>query len=463
MKKIISFVLVLIICFTLFAACGNKATDNEEETLRIYNWEDYMEMEVLDDFKAYYDAKYNTDLKIKYETFDTNETMLTKIEKAHESYDLACPSEYIIERMVQKDLVIPLDNSIVAEIYNKNVPNYIRDKYSRVIGNTEDTLYSIGYMWGTLGILYNKNEIPQNELEEKGWGILWDTKYSGKIFMKDSIRDTVAVANLYTHEKEYNSLKQQYLNNELSEKEYSTKIESLFNDTSDETCQLVEKALKEQKKSCDIMYDVDNDKNAMVNGTSYLDVAWSGDAVWAIIEAEEANNDVHLGYYIPSSGTNVWFDGWVIPKYAKNTRAANEFIAFSLDPQESIKIMDYIGYTSVVGTPEILEYSKEMAFEEDQNANISYFFEGADSVTLNSTMYPNYETIISASIMRDYGKDSAKMSELWMRVKGNSVSPIIIVLIASILIALIVIAIYRIIIKRKKTQKQQHKRNTYTP
>ncbi|MBR2160181.1 MAG: extracellular solute-binding protein, partial [Clostridia bacterium] len=331
MKKLIALLLaVLIVLPTAFLFTG--CDDNRENVLRIYNWEDYIDPQVLDDFVDYYYDKYGVLLEIQYETFDTNETMYTKIEKAHEDYDLCCPSEYMIEKMKKQGLILKMDQNIVGQAYNQNVPNYIKEQFAIVSGNTETDIYSVGYMWGTLGIIYNEDKVAIEDLENQGWGILWNEKYAGKIFMKDSIRDSYAVGNMYVYQDEYLSLRKQYENGVLSKEEYSAKLLELFNRTDEETVAKVEEALRYQKEVVDAMYDVDNDKNAMVNGTAYLDVAWSGDAAWAVQESIDTDNGVNLNFFIPYEGTNVWFDGWVIPKYAKNVKAANEFVAYLLRP-----------------------------------------------------------------------------------------------------------------------------------
>lgn len=462
MKRIIAIILSLILILSCFAGCQNKE-EKRNQTLRIYNWEDYIEPTVLDDFIAYYFDKYGIQLEIIYETFDTNETMLTKVEKAHEDYDLVCPSDYIIEKMVNNDLVLPMDMDIVGKAYEKAVSPYFREQYAAASGNNETTLYSIGYMWGTMGMIYNKEHVDIADLEEQGWGILWNEKYKGKIFMKDSIRDSLCVANIYVYEEEYKALKEKFDSGEISHKEYTASIQALFNRTDPETIQLIEDALIEQKYIVDAMYDVDNDKNAMVNGSAYLDVAWSGDATWAQIEALEADNGVELGYYIPTYASNIWFDGWIIPKYAKNIQAANEFAAFLLRPDIAIRIMDYIGYPSVVSSPETLEYAESMAFDDDENADVSYFFDGATDVRVNSTMFPPIEIVDSCAVMNDYKDATADMSAMWARVKGNYLTPLTITVLIVFGVAVLSLVIFNALKHRKKKVLTTHKKNSYRP
>lgn len=448
MKKIVVILICLILVLSLFSGCGKQ---NRENILRIYNCEDYIDPDVLDAFVHYYNEKYNAHISIQYETYDTNETMYTKIEKAHEDYDLCCPSEYTIEKMIRNGLVQKLDSTIVADTYKERVPKYIRDKFAELTGNTDTELYSIGYMWGTLGIIYNVDKVDIADLENQGWGILWNEKYDGKIFMKDSIRDSYAVGNLYVYQQQYLDLLDKYNNGQLSLEEYSNNVQELFNRTDLDTVDLIEDALKEQKNIVDAMYDVDNDKNAMVNGSAYLDVAWSGDAKWAIIEAEEAENGVTLDYFIPKEGTNVWFDGWVIPKYAKNTHAANEFISFLLRPEITIKIMDYTGYTSVVSSNEVFEYAGEQAFDGDFEQNISYFFdnEDANSVVVTQSMYPDINLAYSGAIMKDFGDATIDINNMWARVKGNTLTPLVYI-VDSLVVLVLGYMIYRKIRKIKK-------------
>lgn len=451
LAKIIAVLLCLVLILSLFSGCK----EDRSTVLRIYNWEDYIDPDLLDEFVDYYYDKYGVTLTISYETFDTNETMYTKIEKAHEDYDLCAPSEYMIEKMKNQGLIQKMDETIVGSVYNQNVPEYIRKQFAIVTGNTDTDIYAVGYMWGTLGIIYNKDAVPLEELEEKGWGILWDEKYAGKIFMKDSIRDSYAVGNLYVFRDTYFDLRDKYDAGELSLEEYQSHVLELFNRTDEETVALIEEALITQKDTVDAMYDVDNDKNAMVNGTAYLDVAWSGDARWAIIESNEADNGVNLGYFIPREGTNVWFDGWVIPKYAKNVLAANEFAAFLMRPENAIRIMDYIGYPSCVGGEEVYEYAKEQAFEDDtEELDISYFFEGADPAIVTDTMYPDLSQIISAAAMQDFGSSNDIINDMWARVKGNTLTPMIIIVDSLVAVALIYLVVRKIVLAVKKKSKK---------
>ncbi len=465
MKKIIILVLILCLTLSMFAGCGSQ---DRSTVLKVYNWADYIDEYLISEFEEYYFEKYGIELTVQYSTYDTNEIMYNKIAQAKEDYDVVCPSEYMIERMLNAGLLLPIDNDIITGVYQENVPEFIRENLAEMAERSGNT-YAAGYMWGTIGIMYNTNEVSLEELEAEGWGILWNEKYTNKIFMKDSIRDTFAVGNLYAFEDEYKALLASFEAGEITEDEYSDAFSAIFNDTSAEAIAAVEKVLSEQKTSVQAMYDVDYDKDAMVNGTAYLDVAWSGDAMWAIWEAEEANSGVELGYYIPESGTNLWFDGWAIPAYAGNVQAANEWIAFMLSEEAAIANMDYIGYTSVVAgtTGDVLEYVQEYAFDDDEAINAEYFFgEDAASVTLNSTMYPSQSIILSAGVMRDFGDADDAVTEMWTRIKGNDISWTVIIVIGVVVIAGIVILVLKFKKKSKKKAKaksKSKKSSGYTP
>ena len=197
MKRIIN-ILILLCCIASLSSCGNS-TEERSRVLKIYNWADYIDEDVLAEFPDWYKQQTGEDLRIIYQVFDINEIMLTKIERGHEDFDVVCPSEYIIERMLRKDLLLPIDRNFGhTPDYIPNVSPYIRhelNKTSQPERQTED--YAVPYMWGTAGILFNKKFITA---EEAGtWDILWDSKNRGKILMKDSYRDAYGTAIIYAH------------------------------------------------------------------------------------------------------------------------------------------------------------------------------------------------------------------------------------------------------------------------
>lgn len=283
MKRIIN-ILILLCCIASLSSCGNS-TEERSRVLKIYNWADYIDEDVLAEFPDWYKQQTGEDLRIIYQVFDINEIMLTKIERGHEDFDVVCPSEYIIERMLRKDLLLPIDRNFGhTPDYIPNVSPYIRhelNKTSQPERQTED--YAVPYMWGTAGILFNKKFITA---EEAGtWDILWDSKNRGKILMKDSYRDAYGTAIIYAHAREL--------------ADSTVTVEQLMNDNSPQAIALAEQRLKEMKPNI-AGWEADFGKEMMTKNKAWINFTWSGDAVWAIEEAKtDTTLDVHsdLSYF----------------------------------------------------------------------------------------------------------------------------------------------------------------------
>ena len=378
---------------------------NEPRTqvLKIYNWADYIGDGVLEDFQAYYKEQTGEDIRIVYQTFDINEIMLTKIEKGHEDFDVVCPSEYIIERMLKKDLLLPIDTVFAhSPNYMNNVSPYIREQIDKlsVKPDEKESRYAVCYMWGTAGILYNKAHVPDSDA--MSWGCLWDKKYAGKILMKDSYRDAYGTAVIYAHADDLAKGK--------------IKVEDLMNDFSPQTMELAEKYLKALKPNI-AGWEADFGKEMMTKNKAYLNMTWSGDAIWAIDEASLVG--VELDYTVPIEGSNIWYDGWVIPKYSRNPKAAAYFINFMCRPDIALRNMDFCGYVSSVATPEILEAKVDTTLEH--YSDLSYFFgPGADSIQIDKIQYPDRTVVERCAMIRDFGDTTKEVLDIWSRVKGDN-------------------------------------------
>ena len=266
MKRIIN-ILILLCCIASLSSCGNS-TEERSRVLKIYNWADYIDEDVLAEFPDWYKQQTGEDLRIIYQVFDINEIMLTKIERGHEDFDVVCPSEYIIERMLRKDLLLPIDRNFGhTPDYIPNVSPYIRhelNKTSQPERQTED--YAVPYMWGTAGILFNKKFITAEEADT--WDILWDSKNRGKILMKDSYRDAYGTAIIYAHAREL--------------ADSTVTVEQLMNDNSPQAIALAEQRLKEMKPNI-AGWEADFGKEMMTKNKAWINFTWSGDAVWGII------------------------------------------------------------------------------------------------------------------------------------------------------------------------------------
>lgn len=437
MNRLIKIVCVLAACLGMLSSCAR--TDKERsKILKIYNWADYIDEGILDEFPVWYKEQTGEDIRIIYQVFDINEIMLTKIERGHEDFDLICPSEYIIERMLKKKLLLPIDRNFgKTPDYLDNISPYIRGQLNKLSQpGMETTDYVVPYMWGTAGLLYNKQFVTQDEVMT--WDCLWNPKYRNKILMKDSYRDAYGTAIIYAHAKEL--------------ADGTVTVEQLMNDNSPEAIAIAEDYLKRMKPNI-AGWEADFGKEMMTKNKAWLNLTWSGDAVWAIEEAEAVG--VELGYEVPLEGSNIWYDGWAIPKYARNVKAASYFLDYLCRPDIALRNMDANGYVSAVATPEILEAKIDTTIEE--YSNLSYFFgPGNDSIRIDRVQYPDRKVVERCAMIRDFGDETELVLEMWSRVKGDNLNTGIVLLIFAVFGLLFVWVVYRRI--RDYKQKQRHRR-----
>lgn len=430
MKKI----LYIIAAILLLTGCS----EDREHILKVYNWADYIDEELIDEFEVWYEEQTGEPVEIIYQTFDINETMLSKIELGHEDYDVVCPSDYIIERMLANDLLLPLERDFgETPDYIGNVAPYIVEKFNQIEGNGKNANdYSVGYMWGTVGLIYNPKYISDSEV--KDWDVLKNPAYAGKVLMKDAFRD-VYTALLIALNKEAI---------DAGEKD----IRTLPFDTSEESIKLVEDYLNSFKESV-CGWEADFGKEQMTKELAWINLSWSGDAQWAIDEAEDIG--MELRYAIPQTGSAVWFDGWVIPKYAKNIKAARYFINFMCKPENALRNMDMTGYVSAIGGDEILQSMTDP--EEFDPIDVSYFFgPQADSVCINQVMYPEKNIIERCAMMHDRGTE--ELLKMWSRVKGDSASAWTYILICLVFAGLIAAVIMKYTKKRYRRRRYAMRR-----
>lgn len=437
MNRLIKIVCVLAACLGMLSSCAR--TDKERsKILKIYNWADYIDEGILDEFPVWYKEQTGEDIRIIYQVFDINEIMLTKIERGHEDFDLICPSEYIIERMLKKKLLLPIDRNFgKTPDYLDNISPYIREQLNKLSQpGMETTDYVVPYMWGTAGLLYNKKFVTQDEVMT--WDCLWNPRYKNKILMKDSYRDAYGTAIIYAHAKEL--------------ADGTVTVEQLMNDNSPEAIAIAEDYLKRMKPNI-AGWEADFGKEMMTKNKAWLNLTWSGDAVWAIEEAEAVG--VELGYEVPREGSNIWYDGWAIPKYARNVKAASYFLDYLCRPDIALRNMDANGYVSAVATPEILEAKIDTTIEE--YSNLSYFFgPGNDSIRIDRVQYPDRKVVERCAMIRDFGDETELVLEMWSRVKGDNLNTGIVLLIFAVFGLLFVWVVYRRI--RDYKQKQRHRR-----
>lgn len=298
MKKIICSALICCIFLSaLLTGCGSSGGENGE--VIVYNWGEYIDPETIAMFEE------ETGIKVVYDEFETNEIMYPKVEAGATAYDIICPSDYMIQKMI--------DNDLLSEINFDNIPN-IKNIGSQYFEQSREfdpeNKYSVPYCFGTVGILYNKTMVEE---PIESWSVLWDETYADNILMQDSVRDAFMV-----------SLKLNgYSMNTLNEKELETAKNTLI-----------------EQKPLVQAYVIDQVRDKMIGGEAALGVIYSGEAIYT----QRENAD--LAYVIPKEGTNVWIDSWVIPKNAPNKENAEAFINFMCREDIALMNFEYITYST---------------------------------------------------------------------------------------------------------------------
>ena len=459
--------ILYIIVAAAFAFVSCNSDEQRLQILKVYNWGDYIDEELIPEFEEWYFEQTGEQVEIIYQTFDINEVMLAKIENGEADFDVVCPSEYIIERMLRNELLLPiLTPEFVEEIDSKGinyfdcVSPYIKEQFGLLEApeGIDPNDYSVGYMWGTTGILYNKNYV--SEEEASSWALMFDERLKDKIFVKDAFRDVYSPMLIYA--KTLNARAEGLLaEDEILDIDT---IHELMYDSSDDSIALVESYLKRMKELV-AGWEADFGKEMMTQEKAWINLMWSGDAVWAIDEASSV--DVELGYTVPKEGSVVWFDGWVIPKYARNLRAARYFIDYMCLPENAIRNMDATGYVSVVATQEVFDALEDLCYAEPEISDLSYLFvdregnpiEGSESVMADPVLYPDRSVIARCGVMHDSGERTDKMLEMWSRVKGDNLSVGMLVGIIVFFSVLLVWGVWRKVDAYRKKQRLKKRRH----
>lgn len=350
-KKLIALISATILSTSLLVGCGGNSKAGENGTINVFNVGDYIDEDLIKKFQD------ETGIKVNYDVYDTNETMYEKVKNNPGQYDIVVPSDYMIERMSKEGLL--------EEINLENIPNYsnIDDTY-KGLPYDPDNKYSVPYMWGTIGIIYDADKVDG---EITSWNDLWDTKYKDQVFMFDSLRDTMAIG----------LKKLGYSMNSTDPKE--------LNEAKDE--------LIKQIKTMNTVLVGDEGKQQVISGEKYIDTVWSGDAMYIMAQAPDTN----FKYVIPKEGSNKWFDGLCIPKGAPNKEGAEKFINFLNDPENAKQNVDYIGYS----TPNKAAY--ELLDNEIKN---------------NPAAYPDKSILDNCEVFIDLGENVKLYGDAWTKIKA---------------------------------------------
>lgn len=349
-KKLTALILLLVMLILPLGGCSLIGDLSSGEVLYVYNCGDYIDEDILAQFEA------DTGITVVYDTYETNEIMYQTIKGGGAKYDLIFPSDYMIQKMIEEDML--------EKINYENIPNIsnIGEQF-RGLPYDPTNEYSVPYMWGTVGIIYNKNMVND---PVDSWNILWDPKYKDDVFMLDSIRDTLAVSQ--------------------------KRLGYSLNTTNVDELNKVKNDLIEQRKLTKPKYVVDEVKDRMVDEEAALAVVWSGDAMTMIDRNE------NLEYAIPEEGTNKWFDAMAIPKGAEHKDLAEQFINYLLEPDIAKQNVDYIGYS----TPNTAAY--ELLDDEVRD---------------NEGAYPSEELLEKCEVFINLApKDLQVYDEIWTDIKN---------------------------------------------
>ena len=337
-KLLISAISILVICLGLLYSRNfiNSSNSGDKQTLTIFNWGEYIDPDLIKKFEE------ETGISVVYETFDSNEAMLTKIQAGSTPYDIVIPSDYMIKKMKKLNLLKKLDHSKIEGF--DNIEEQFRDK-----SFDPKNEYSIPYFWGTLGIVYNKNVYPEGTISE--WRDLWKEEFKDSILFIDGAREMMGIA--------------------LQTQGYS------LNEKDETIVKEAGKFLKTLMPNAKAII-ADEMKTYMIQEEANIAVTFSGEASKMMSENE------NLAYVVPSEGTNLWFDNIVIPKTVGNKEGAYAFINFMLRPEVAAQNAKYVGYA----TP-----------NKDAQALLP------EDITSDESFYPTEEAMSKMEVYENLGTD----------------------------------------------------------
>ena len=442
MRRKLSFALaaMMLLSISPLTACKNEngGLKKGENVLRIASWDEYIDMggedsyyspdslPIYEEFEAWYNTQHpDKPITVEYVALQDNETMYNKI-KMGDDYDLLCPSEYMAMKLKAEDRLLPFDKTffdptIEGNYYAQNVSPYTVDIFKSQ-GLYE---YIAGYMWGSTGFVYNPEKFGQSPTEAReimsSWYCLSNEACKRRITAKDNVRDSYFMGLGMYYEKELLAL-------DPNSPNYAATLSEKMNDISVETMAEVKELLVKARRN---LYGLETDEGKTDVAAGRLDASyqWSGDAVYIMDMAEE--NDLTLEYSIPKSASNLWFDGWVMMKEA-NVEAATAFVNYISMPENIVRNMYYIGYTSCLGGEEVYDYICETygAEEDDKTAveyDLSYFFgEGFEPLLVPEeqtrrqlfAQYPDAVTKNRLVVMKYFDKQAnERANRMWNNIK----------------------------------------------
>lgn len=443
------------------------ASDTEKEvTLRVCSWEEYIdegcwdedeameldngttifgENSMVEDFENWYYENYGVKVNVQYSCFGTNEDLYNMLTLG-DVYDLVCPSEYMIMKLMSESKLEPLSDGFFDENNDKNyyingVSPYIRDTFETHEINGETwSKYAAGFMFGITGILYNPEKMTADEAGT--WTVLNNPKFAKQITIKDNVRDSYFAA--------VGALQRDKLMDPgfRAQEDYSEQLKDIMNDVSPETIAKSQDLLQDIKDNV-YSFETDSGKADMITGKVVANYQWSGDAVYAMDQAEE--DGVQLDFAVPEECTNLYFDGWVMLKNGidgdtDRKQAAEAFINFVSRPDNAVRNMYYIGYTSVIAGGDddtvysYLDYTYGAEDDEEDVVDypLGYFFTGDNSdpdYVLRApaeqvdrqlgAQYPSQDAIERSAVMEYFDEDATKdINQMWINIRCYNIKDV---------------------------------------
>lgn len=465
----------------------------KEVTLRVCSWEEYIdegdwdedeameldngttifgENSMVEDFENWYYENYGVKVNVQYSCFGTNEDLYNMLTLG-DVYDLVCPSEYMIMKLMSENKLEPLSDGFFDESNDKNyyingVSPYIRDTFETHEINGETwSKYAAGFMFGVTGILYNPEKMTA---EEAGtWTVLNNPKFAKQITVKDNVRDSYFAA--------VGALQRDKLMDPgfRAQEDYSEQLKDIMNDVSPETIAKAQDLLQDIKDNV-YSFETDSGKADMITGKVIANYQWSGDAVYAMDQAEE--DGVQLDFAVPEECTNLYFDGWVMLKNgiagdADRKQAAEAFINFVSRPDNAVRNMYYIGYTSVIAGGDddtvysYLDYTYGAEDDEEDVVDypLGYFFTGdnsdpdyvlrapAEQVDRQlAAQYPSQDAIERSAVMEYFDEDATKdINQMWINIRCYNINDVPVW--AWFIVAAVIGALAGVIVYRKRSKK----------
>ena len=481
-----------------FAGCANT---DDTIVLRVCSWEEYIDLgdwddeeridiynqfneenpedgvfgenSMVDDFTEWFNENHDYNIKVEYSTFGTNEDLYNRLSLG-DVYDLVCPSDYMIMKLISEDECVEFsdefwDTDIEENYYAQYVSRYIdgetEDEENKSIFEQYDWHKKAAcYMWGTTGLVYNPDKI-EDEADVATWQMLLNSKYKRQVTIKDNVRDAYFAALGIVY------------NEELTDENISPEERAdLMNDVQSDTISKAEAVLKQIKENV-YSFETDSGKSDMVTGKVVANFQWSGDAVYIMDQADEDGTE--LWYSVPDECANLWFDGWVMLKKgvgndAKKKEAAEAFVNFLSRPDNAVRNMYYIGYTSAIAGTTVFDYmdwnygaDEEVEAEYIREYDLSYFFGDEISLSVDTSLfgfegewedgkinrgrqlfaqYPPENVTRRSVVMLDFGDKLADLNQMWINVRCfnlSDISPVTIGVTAGVIVlAAVAICLY---------------------